>query len=313
MNEKTGYFRRWGKDICNDPQYSPIGPEILDIQISNICHNGCKFCYQSNLPTGKNMSFDNFKKIIDKMPTINQMAIATGDIDANPDIWRMMEYARNKGIVPNITISGYRLTDSIIENLVKYAGAVAVSLYSENVCFNTVKKLTDAGLNQVNIHQLLSNETIRYCFSVLEKYKTDYRLKKLNAIVFLSLKQKGRGKYYNIVSENDYQELIDFAMNNNTPVGFDSCGSNKFLSAIRSRNDYDEILKFVEPCEATCFSSFVNVDGFYFPCSFMDGEVKGIDILNCEDFLQDVWFNNNTISWRKNLLNNNRNCPVYKI
>ena len=31
------------------------------------------------------------------------------------------------------------------------------------------------------------------------------------------------------------------------------------------------------------------------------------------DFLQDVWYNQVTIKWRKNLLANKRNCPIYKI
>jgi MoaA/NifB/PqqE/SkfB family radical SAM enzyme len=313
FDEKTGFFARWGNTVSEDPDMSPIGPEIADVSVSSICHQSCKFCYQSNLPNGKNMSLETFKIVVDKMPSVLQIALATGDVDANPDIWNMMEYARSKGIVPNITINGYRLTDEIVSNLVKYTGAVAVSLYSEDVCFNAVKRLTDAGQKQVNIHQLLSAETTTSCFSVLEKYKTDDRLKKLNAIVFLSLKQKGRGENYHTVSKEDYQKLVDYAMENNIPIGFDSCGSLRFLNAISSREDYSEIIKLVEPCEASCFSSFVNVDGMYFPCSFLDGVFEGISVVDCKDFLQDVWFNPRVVEWRDKLIVGCRNCPVYKI
>ena len=32
-----------------------------------------------------------------------------------------------------------------------------------------------------------------------------------------------------------------------------------------------------------------------------------------EDFVKDIWFNPLVIDWRKRLLNNNRNCPVYNL
>ena len=59
----AGFFQRWGHSPKDDPHFSPVGPEILDIEISvNGCppvggHN-CKFCYKNNTnqpPT--NMSF----------------------------------------------------------------------------------------------------------------------------------------------------------------------------------------------------------------------------------------------------------------
>lgn len=44
FNAKTGMFMRWGKTVNDDPDYCEIGPEILDIEISEVCHQGCKFC-----------------------------------------------------------------------------------------------------------------------------------------------------------------------------------------------------------------------------------------------------------------------------
>jgi MoaA/NifB/PqqE/SkfB family radical SAM enzyme len=313
FNEETGYFERWGKDINDDPQYSPIGPERLDISVSSICHQNCEFFYQSNSPDGKNMSLDTFKSIIDKMPMLTQIAIATGDIEANPDIWNMMEYSRRKNIVPNITISGYRLSDEAIDKLAKYAGAVAVSNYSEDVCFNTVYKLNEAGIDQVNIHQLLSDETLSGCFSVLEKYSTDSRLSRLNAIVFLSLKRKGRGIKYHKANDEDYKKLINYGLENNIPIGFDSCGCSRFIDVIKDRKDFQHLVQFCEFCEASLFSSFINVDGMYSPCSFMEGKFKSISVLRAKDFLQDVWYNIETNSWREKLLSNCRNCPIYDV
>jgi sulfatase maturation enzyme AslB (radical SAM superfamily) len=79
----TGEFRRWGKTIDDDPEYSPAGPEILDIEISSgKCSGNCKFCYKGNSVNqdAVNMTFETFKKIIDKLPkTLTQVAFGICD------------------------------------------------------------------------------------------------------------------------------------------------------------------------------------------------------------------------------------------
>jgi len=49
FNKCSGDFARWGRTKEEDPQFSPVGPEILDLEISvNGCSMGCNFC----LPKG---------------------------------------------------------------------------------------------------------------------------------------------------------------------------------------------------------------------------------------------------------------------
>lgn len=37
FNLENGSFARWGKKMEENTQYSPIGPELLDIEVSTIC------------------------------------------------------------------------------------------------------------------------------------------------------------------------------------------------------------------------------------------------------------------------------------
>jgi len=313
FNEKTGHFARWGKTFKDDPQYSPIGLEILDIEVSTICHHGCPFCYKSNLTKGRNMSIDTFKGVINNLPTLTQIAFGIGDIDGNPDLFKMFEYSRRKGIVPNVTINGARLTQEHADNLAKYCGAVAVSHYDDSECYNAVKTLTDEGMEQVNIHQLLSEESYQSALNVIKAYTEDTRLKKLNAIVFLSLKQRGRGENSTRITDKHFIEIIDLCFLNDVPFGFDSCTACKFLNVIKLHPNYEKIAMSVEPCESGLFSGYVNVDGVFSPCSFSEGEVTGYDLAKPLDFLQEVWYNKDMKKWRKTLLDNNRNCPIYNI
>ena len=158
FNKINGYFERWGKTQEDDPDYSPFGNEILDIEVSTICNgvpglNGiespCKFCYKSNTKIGRNMTLDTFKTILSLQPqTLTQIAIgADAKGEANPDLFAMMEYARNRGIIPNITIAN--ISDATAVKLVNVIGALAVSRYeNKDICYNSVKKCNDAFLKK---------------------------------------------------------------------------------------------------------------------------------------------------------------------
>jgi len=331
FNTKTGFFARWGETKEDDPDFSPFGPEILDIEISTICHQGCSFCYKTNTAKGKNMSLDTFKQIFAKMPpNLTQIAFGIGSIDANPDLFPIMAHTRKMGIIPNITINGYRMKNQHYRGLASFCGAVAVSNYDKDVCYQTVEDLNwykkenpTSTLRQINIHQVLSEESVGQCFELMHDMQTDSRLSELNAVVFLLLKPKGgRNVSHQLRNSTKYKALIDYAMAKKLPIGFDSCSAPSFLRAIK---DYDETLRkqleqVAEPCESTMFSLYVNVNGEAVPCSFCDGE-KGmmpIDMLSVENFMKEVWGAYSTVAFRIKLLDSQekygcRQCPVFDV
>lgn len=330
FNYETGFFARWGKDFENDPDFSPLGPEILDLEATTICKGPggklCHFCYKSNSPNGKNMSFDTFKKILDKMPNnLTQVAFGVdAQCESNPDIWKMMDYCRNNEknkIIPNITVAD--ISDEVADKLVKYCGAVAVSRYAEkDICYNSVKKLTDRGLKQTNIHIMISQETIDQAYETINDYHNDERLKGLNAIVFLSLKKKGRGEKFNPLTQEQFKELVDFAMNSKTPIGFDSCSADKFIKSIKGHKNEKHLTMCTEPCESFgMFSSYVNVDGIYFPCSFCENShpdfMKGFNVAECNDFIEDIWNSPLIKEWRDRMTDRrnggNFSCPIFEV
>lgn len=318
FNIKNGYFARWGKTFDDDPQYSIFGPEILDCEVSTICSNNCKWCYKSNTKLGRNMSLETFKTILDKFPkTLTQVALGIGDIDANSDLWNIMEYCRSKDIVPNITINGKRMTPRYYDLLSNLCGAVAVSLYNFNDCYNTVNELTSRRMDQINIHCLLSEETNLSCYKVLfdKICKSDPRINELNAIVYLRLKNKGRGSEMHQIKDECFNSLIELALKHNIKIGFDSCSAPYFLEAIKDNENYEHLKIMIEPCESSLFSWYINVDGIGFPCSFVEGVngYKGVDVLNSDDFIGKIWNHEETLRFRDLLLSNHRNCPVYNL
>jgi MoaA/NifB/PqqE/SkfB family radical SAM enzyme len=266
------------------------------------------------------MSLETFKEIFHKIPkNLTQIAFGIGSIDANPDLWKILEYCRKNDynyVVPNITINGYRLKDEHVEKLAKICGAVAVSRYNPDVCYDAVQRLTAAGLKQVNIHQLLAKETLESCWGLLKDIQEDERLHGLNAAVFLLLKPKGkRNNLTQLKDFSQYKEMIDYALERKLPIGFDSCTASSFLRAVKERPDYDHLSTLAEPCESTCFSLYINVDGESTPCSFCEGElgIEPINILQVTDFMDEIWSDGPLAKFRAKLLCNERRCPMFDL
>jgi len=310
FSKKDGSFARWGKNKEDDPAFSPIGPEILDLEISvNGCPNRCRFCYKSNTNApATNMTFETFKRIIDSFhKTLTQIAFGITGIQTNPDFIRMMEYCREIGVIPNFTLSGIDLTDEIAERVSKLVGALAVSAYKsdKNVCYNTVKKFTDLGIKQTNIHIMVSEETLDFVYEVLNDRLTDSRLQSMNAIVFLGVKPKGRAKdgYHSLPTEK-YKALIEFCFEKQIAIGFDSCSAPKFESAVKAMTLSEarkrELIGCSESCESSLFSSYINVNAEYWHCSFSEGETKvaSVNVLDYDSFL-DVWYSDTVRKFRE--------------
>jgi len=314
FDKTNGKFVRYGRTYEEDPEFSPLGGEILDIEVTTSCNgiNGqlCRFCYKSNTPNGENMSFETFKNILDKQgKQLTQVAFGIdSQATSNPDLWKMAQYCRSKGVIPNVT----NISDEVADKLALLMGAVACSRYDDkNVCYDSVKKLTDRGMKQINIHFMICESSYDACMETLRDIKTDPRLEKLNAIVMLSLKKKGRGIGFTSLSQDKYNDIIKYCLENNINFGMDSCGAKKFLDAVKDHPNYEDFKVVSEPCESTNFSQYIDVEGNFYPCSFCEGAEgweQGIDVKKCSSFLKDIWYNDRVIQFRNRLNSNCNNC-----
>ena len=89
--------------------------------------------------------------------------------------------------------------------------------------------------------------------------------------------------------------------------------TGKFLKKVERRKSYNAFKTSVEPCESSCFSIYINVDGDAYPCSFLEGTWDPVDVLKANDFMKDVWNSPQMSAFRKKLIDGGRSCPVYEI
>lgn len=344
FRKSDGLTLKWGKTTKDDPTHCPFGPEIADVEITKACcgirnkkgvRSVCKWCYKSNVPEGDYMSLEMFKRVFEHLnqsKTLTQIAFgvdAQASEELNPDIWKIFEYTKEHGVVPNVTVAD--IDEKTAEKLVEYCGAVAVSFYpsiDKNRCYDTIKLLKDTAAKHnkdmnVNIHALLCKETLKYFDVLIKDSKTDERLTGLNAIVMLSLKQKGRGENFTRISDKEFEELIDKFNKNNLMYGMDSCTAPKFLAYINKRSEYAYLKTYIEPCESLLFSIFVNAFGYVYPCSFAEKESGkklggGIDLSEVKDFYKEVWDSEAVKNYRQEAFDKiNKNgcnsCPFFNV
>lgn len=332
---RSGNFQRWGKWPEDDPAWSPFGPEILDIEISEGegCPMTCAFCYKGNRQGNKavNMSLDEFKKIFDKLPHIvsrngerlfftTQIAFGITSVNSHPQLFDIFDYCRANSVIPNVTINGAdKLTDLQVQRLVDTCGAMAISINKTNAeaGLTLLKRMTDRGGSQINIHYVISQQSMEFLYELLQAIKTDHRLKGLNAIVFLGLKPKERGQLFDILPTEEYIKLVKFCLDWGINFGFDSCSAPKFDKALESLDMPKEtkkaLLAVSERCESGLFSAYIDCSGKYWHCSFGENNEKGagIDLNSVTDFHKEVWLSLPVKKWRGQLFKLKRECPLY--
>ena len=274
-------------------------------------------CYKSNTPNkGKVTTLEEAKAVIDKMPPmLTQIAFGTdAKLKSNPEWYEIFKYARSKGIIPNVTVAD--IDDETAKKLASVCGAVAVSRYHDkDICYNSVKRLTDAGLSQVNIHQLVAKEKLSQIYELIEDVQKDPRLAKLNAVVFLSLKRKGRGETFHSVSKEEFEGIVNKCLELGIRFGFDSCSANKVIEAVKG-TDKEYLKTYCEPCESLRMSLYINAYGEAFPCSFCEGTKgweKGVDVITCKDLIQDIWNHPKSCNFRELSLMCKGECLIYNV
>ncbi len=171
-----------------------------------------------------------------------------------------------------------------------------------------------------NMHIMISQETLGNVWETLtDIVMKEPKLAGLNAIVFLSLKKKGRGVGHNPISQEEFTRITEFCIENKISFGFDSCSAPKFLKAVEGHKDEEHFKMVAEPCESTRFSVYIDVNGEMYPCSFcegIEGWGRGISVSKCQDFVKDVWMDEKTVDFRSkciSCMNMKKACQVYEV
>ncbi|OLF23651.1 radical SAM/SPASM domain-containing protein [Aeromonas sp. YN13HZO-058] len=321
FNSLTGFFARIPDKGKREPFWSPHGPELMDISITNWCDKGCAFCYKSSTNRGTHMRLSDYKTIVDQAANMGtfQVALGGGNPNQHPDFIEILEYTRLKGIVPNYTTNGRGLSNEVLNATRKYCGAVAVSAYPPyDETEQCLKKLIHIGI-KVNLHFILDSHSIDTAINWLKE--PPVFLKTINAIIFLNYKPSGRKVFENKMLRNSKKldEFFQLATSEERKikVGFDAC----CVSGVFARTGSSPVM--VDACDAARFSMYIAEDMKVYPCSFQSGLVSG-DLFNDKTSLIDIWTKSKNMQSFRNYFSSNRcgecshknncmnGCPIFE-
>ncbi len=91
-------------------------PTEVHFAITNKCSLKCPHCYMAaGQKDEKEMDTDSFKRALDVLAQMKVFHIALGGGEAmeRDDLFEIAKYAKQKGLVPNLTVSGAKITPKI--------------------------------------------------------------------------------------------------------------------------------------------------------------------------------------------------------
>ncbi len=105
------------------PIHNPFQPWTLDIEPTVACNLRCVMCHSDKIREQrqvKNMSFEDFSKIINKIPTLLRVTIqGMGEPLLAPDFLKMVSYANQRDIAVTTTLNANFINEEIARKVVE--------------------------------------------------------------------------------------------------------------------------------------------------------------------------------------------------
>ncbi len=118
-------------------------PDSLIWEPTGKCNLRCRMCYINFAVTtkSKEMSFEDFKIMVNKVPTLKNITLIGGELFLRRDIFEILEFLQTKGIKTAIATNGTLLSPPMIEKLEKYKemSSVVVSIDGPEKIHNQIR------------------------------------------------------------------------------------------------------------------------------------------------------------------------------
>ncbi|MBJ6724233.1 radical SAM/SPASM domain-containing protein [Geomesophilobacter sediminis] len=274
--------------LWDRPQSGTLSaPLEVHFSVTNACSQNCGHCYMdSGTPEAGELSAEEFRNGVDLLAEMGVFHLALGGGEAleRPDFFELAAYVRRRGMVPNLTTNGSRITAEIAEKC-RLFGQVNVSIdrvgdhrgeSAQRVL--AVDLLRAAGV-KVGVNCVVSREN----FDHLEAMFGFAKERGLTDVEFLRLKPAGRARsdYYQrrltAAQHREFYPLIrDLSRRYQVAAKIDCSFVPMFCW---HRPDKQLMEQFsVYGCEAGNVLLGVRSDGRFAGCSFLTGEESILDL-----------------------------------
>jgi len=251
-------------------------PVIAQIEPTSECNLNCEMCIRDKVgvPIGT-MSFENFKKILDKLDSLFKLHLSgQGESFMNPEIFDMIKYANEKGVTVFFASNGTLLTPSVIEKICEVdIGEIGVSIDSpKKEKFEKIRKNADFDKVKSNIKNLVrelkknNKKTIVSIGAILFKDNVDEFVDFINLAEEVGVKKIG---FQTLQTKANYVENYGEGVKGKGVEGFKGL-KKKMDDAKKFAKEKGISLIFDEEKSPGCVwpwrSIYVTWDGYVTPC-----------------------------------------------
>jgi len=118
-------------------------PESIDCKITNYCDMNCQYCHEESDVNGKHADLYVLKQHLLDLPSGIEIAIGGGNPLSHPDLVTFLNWLRNRGIIPNLTVNQNHISqyhDLLITLLTnEFIFGLGISITNDN--FDVIKDL----------------------------------------------------------------------------------------------------------------------------------------------------------------------------
>ncbi|HZX44492.1 MAG TPA: radical SAM protein [Candidatus Nanoarchaeia archaeon] len=242
-------------------------PETVHLSITGKCNLHCAFCYgKSDTP---DLSTAQIFSLIDELSSMSvfQLAIGGGEPFLRKDIFKIINYCRQKNIVVNLTTNGALLTDFTARNIKNKVGQVNLS-YNEDPTGQFKRALDILLKNKINtgINLLITKDILSRLSLVIEEMLS-YKIAK---IIILRPKPCPNKNWYekNRLTKSELLELKRILNKYSQGINVD-CSLTCLMHDISPEELRENA---VYGCVAGARFCTIRNNGDVYPCSFFSTE-----------------------------------------
>jgi radical SAM protein with 4Fe4S-binding SPASM domain len=191
---------------------SELGDHVLSapleahLQLTNRCGAGCVGCYTGASPQGapNEWGLDAWKRAVDSLAAagVFHLALGGGESATLPWLGELASYARDKGLVPNLTTSGLEGLDALVAIADRF-GQINVSLDGLGATYAAVRGFDGfaradaaiAKLRAVKREVGINVVVTRHNFGELDGIFAYAKRRRLSEVELLRFKPSGRGAH----------------------------------------------------------------------------------------------------------------------
>lgn len=243
-------------------------PELVDIKITDYCTAGCAFCYQDSTPEGVHGNTAYIKRVLDTLSELQvfEAALGGGETTQHPDFVEILQYARDKHIVPNFTTKrlDWLRNKALRTRVLELCGAFAYSATSEKDVKNLIRQLaqSDCPASKAMVQCVMGvvqlDELARILHTCAE---ANIR------VTLLGYKTAGRGKSVMPSLYKDWFTVVERVAEKDTylQIGIDTALAEQFDAQLKARGVDTRFYHVLEGA----FSAYVDaVKGSMGPSSY---------------------------------------------